>query len=161
MKKLNRKGFTLVELLAVIIILAIVVGISIPAITGVINGAKNNALGVATEAAYGYLKDQYDLNNVDSTLISDTIKGYFPTTEDTKTSTLNTEEAIQEIGFDPENVAAVTLKITKPATTAQSALICVTVTKVVETGEYFNTTYFGAGGAPKEGAKNTAGNDCP
>ena len=62
MKKLNNKGFTLVELLAVIIILAIVVGITIPSITSVINNSKNSSLGIATESAYDYLKDQYDIN---------------------------------------------------------------------------------------------------
>ncbi len=38
-----KKGFTLVELLAVIVILAIILAIAIPAITSLINNAKINA----------------------------------------------------------------------------------------------------------------------
>ena len=36
----NKKGFTLVELLAVIVILAIILAIAIPGISGIINRAK-------------------------------------------------------------------------------------------------------------------------
>ena len=39
----NRKGFTLVELLAVIVILAIILAIAIPGITGIISNAKVSA----------------------------------------------------------------------------------------------------------------------
>ena len=40
MKKLNKKGFTLVELLAVIVVLAIVMGLAVVAITGVLDNAR-------------------------------------------------------------------------------------------------------------------------
>ena len=40
MKKLNNKGFTLVELLAVIVVLAIVMGLAVVAITGVLDNAR-------------------------------------------------------------------------------------------------------------------------
>lgn len=45
MKKLfkNEKGFTLVELLAVIVILGIIVAIAIPAISGIIDRAQDGA----------------------------------------------------------------------------------------------------------------------
>ena len=39
----NKKGFTLVELLAVIVILAIILAIAIPGISGIINSAKKGA----------------------------------------------------------------------------------------------------------------------
>lgn len=42
MKKLNKKGFTLTELLATIAILAIVVTIATPAVIGVSNSIKKN-----------------------------------------------------------------------------------------------------------------------
>ena len=39
----NKKGFTLVELLAVIVILAIILAIAIPSISGVISNAKKSS----------------------------------------------------------------------------------------------------------------------
>lgn len=59
MKKLNRKGFTLVELLAVIIILAIVVGITIPAVLSTVNSSKEKAFQTAAETAADWLDRQY------------------------------------------------------------------------------------------------------
>ena len=40
---MNKKGFTLVELLAVIVILAIILAIAVPSITGILNSAKRSA----------------------------------------------------------------------------------------------------------------------
>ena len=40
---MNRKGFTLVELLATIVVLAIVVGISVPSVTGIIRKSKEKS----------------------------------------------------------------------------------------------------------------------
>jgi len=51
--KINTKGFTLVELLAVIVILAIIALITVPIILGVINDAKK---GAAEDSAYGAIK---------------------------------------------------------------------------------------------------------
>ena len=59
MKKLNRKGFTLVELLAVIIILAVVVGITIPAILTTTGNAKKKAAQNAANVAADWFDRQY------------------------------------------------------------------------------------------------------
>ena len=59
MKTNKRKGFTLVELLAVIVILAIVLIIAVPGVLGIINKTKNNAyesqLKIIKEAARTYV----------------------------------------------------------------------------------------------------------
>lgn len=61
MKKLNRKGFTLVELLAVIVILAIVVGITLVTVLPTIKKARQEAFNVTAETAADYFSKQYEL----------------------------------------------------------------------------------------------------
>lgn len=62
MKKLNNKGFTLVELLAVIVVLAIVMGLAVVAITGVLDNARK-ATFVAD--AKSFLEGAHSLVNAD------------------------------------------------------------------------------------------------
>lgn len=61
MKKLNRKGFTLVELLAVIVILAIVVGITLVTLLPTIEKSRKEGFDIAVEAVQKYIQDQVDM----------------------------------------------------------------------------------------------------
>ena len=61
MKKLNKKGFTLVELLAVIVILAVIMVITIPTVLGSMSGAKKEAFDTAVAAVNKYIADQVEL----------------------------------------------------------------------------------------------------
>ena len=76
MKKLNRKGFTLVELLAVIIILAIVVGITIPAVLNTINSSRKQAAQTAADVAAKWIAEQYTIASVSSGDVSGAYKDY-------------------------------------------------------------------------------------
>ena len=62
MKKLNRKGFTLVELLAVIVILAIVVGITMVTILPTLENSRKKAFDTAVETISNYIQDQKDMS---------------------------------------------------------------------------------------------------
>ena len=78
MKKLNRKGFTLVELLAVIIILAVVVGITIPAILTTTGNAKKKAAQNAANVAADWFDRQYQSYLIGDPTMSQ-VNGYFKT----------------------------------------------------------------------------------
>ena len=49
MKKINKKGFTLVELLAVIVILGVLLLIAVPSVTNIINNSKKKAFASAAK----------------------------------------------------------------------------------------------------------------
>jgi prepilin-type N-terminal cleavage/methylation domain-containing protein len=63
----NKKGFTLVELLAVIVILAIILAIAVPGISGIINNARRGAFEsdakmIVTGIEYRVLESMTDPN---------------------------------------------------------------------------------------------------
>lgn len=59
MKRLNRKGFTLVELLAVIVILAIVVGITLVTVLPTLKKSRQQAFELTANTVAEYLEKQY------------------------------------------------------------------------------------------------------
>lgn len=61
MKKMNRKGFTLVELLAVIVILAIVVGITLVTVLPTLKQSRQRAFELTADTAADYVEKQYQL----------------------------------------------------------------------------------------------------
>ena len=56
--KMNKKGFTLVELLAVIAILAILVVMAVPNVLSMFNGAKSSAFASQAESLYKAAQEQ-------------------------------------------------------------------------------------------------------
>ena len=62
MKKLNRKGFTLVELLAVIVILAIIVGIALVTMLPNIEASRKKGFDEAVTAIRLYIQNQKDMS---------------------------------------------------------------------------------------------------
>ena len=59
---MNKKGFTLVELLAVIVIMAIVVLIAIPNVMNSLNQAKKDNFGNEVNSLYSTAKTQFNLD---------------------------------------------------------------------------------------------------
>lgn len=61
MKKLNKKGFTMVELVIVISVIAILSAVMIPTFSGVVNKAKDSAaLQEARNAYTDYLAEEFN-----------------------------------------------------------------------------------------------------
>lgn len=122
MKKLNRKGFTLVELLAVIIILAVVVGITIPAILTTTGNAKKKAAQNAANVAADWFDRQYQSYLIGDPTMSQ-VNGYFKDYCDAALATgtgtcaivegkVTEEQIVKASGLTPANVGTGTFEVT-------------------------------------------------
>ena len=125
MKRLNRKGFTLVELLAVIVILAIVVGITLVTVLPTIKQARQEAFDVTAQTAADYFTKQYELSIVGQ----DTDNLTFPIGVAAKRALADNEYTLA--GIKKTNYTAATWYITS------TGRACVELTASDE-GEYNN-----------------------
>ena len=122
MKKLNRKGFTLVELLAVIIILAVVVGITIPAILTTTGNAKKKAAQNAANVAADWFDRQYQsylIGDPTMSQVNSYFKTYCSAALATGTGTcavvegeVTEEQIVKASGLTSENVGTGTFEVT-------------------------------------------------
>ena len=60
---MNKKGFTLVELLAVIVIMALIMGLAFPAVTGMINSSNQKKYEAYEKSMTEYAKAYFDETN--------------------------------------------------------------------------------------------------
>lgn len=70
--KTKNKGFTLVELLAVIVILAIILAIAVPTISSLINNARKSSFENGTKMVLKSMKNDYDGKMATSSTFADT-----------------------------------------------------------------------------------------
>ena len=142
MRKLNRKGFTLVELLAVIVILAIVVGIALTTVLPTLKKSRQEAFDLTANTAADYLEKQYQL-----TLIGETAAVTVPTEEDTAANKAMDADEFKAAGLKPSNYVSGTWYITATgracvtlvaATNTNVSSTNTTVDGKTEAGEYYD-----------------------
>ena len=101
MKRLNRKGFTLVELLAVIVILAIVVGITIVTVIPTLKKSRQQAFELTANTVADYLEKQYQVQ-----LIGDVSAVTVPTGTTSTDARPISDPDLKKAGVKPDNYRA-------------------------------------------------------
>lgn len=137
MKRINNKGFTLVELLAVIIILAIVVGITIPAVLTMVDSAREKAGKDAAAIAADWVDKQYSLRIIGFGGGDTVFNECFPTSGSKCTDSAGVDvsaDFIRAAGLTPNDVATMNVKI------LSNDRACVTVTASSAGNFYINRT---------------------
>ena len=105
MKKLNKKGFTIVELVIVIAVIAILAAVLIPTFSGVIDKANNSAVEQSAANVYKlYLAENADTEDFEDTLVVKTTvssKVYYVAYVNGKRASVETTEAdaVEELGL--------------------------------------------------------------
>lgn len=119
MKRLNRKGFTLVELLAVIVILAIVVGITLVTLLPTINKSRQEGFDIAVDAIQKYIQDQVDMEAVGG--LSTTGAVYNQAVAQATSGTEATGNVLKAAGDYDANISAIQWTVTKGRVTITCA----------------------------------------
>ena len=122
MKRLNRKGFTLVELLAVIVILAIVVGITLVTVLPTLQKSRQSAFELTPNTAADFLEKQYQ-----SELIGELNVGSVAVTIPKDTAGNMSDDDFRKAGLKPENYVSGTWYI--DTTTGRACVSLTAATK--------------------------------
>ena len=128
MKRLNRKGFTLVELLAVIVILAIVVGIALTTVLPTLKKSRQSAFDLTPNTAADHLEKQYQLS-----LIGETTTTTIPKKTDTDKSMDSND--FKAAGLKPSNYISGTWYIDETTGRACVTLVAATNNNVSNTSK--------------------------
>ena len=131
MKKLNRKGFTLVELLAVIVILAIVVGITMVTILPTLENSRKKAFDTAVETISNYIQDQHDMS-----LLSEDLRGstYNSAVGEATEGDGNTGNLLTTTGYN-KNISAIKWKV-------ENGVVKIDCATANESGDYRQSTNY-------------------
>lgn len=139
MKRLNRKGFTLVELLAVIVILAIVVGITLVTVLPSLKKARQESFDLTANTVAEYLEKQYQaqlIGDVSGVTVSVTI----PTGTTSSAAQPISDTDLKNAGVKPNNYRAASWYINTTTGRACVKLTAATTTNPKEStnkaGEY-------------------------
>lgn len=102
MKKTNKKGFTIVELVIVIAVIAILAGVMIPTFGGIIETAQESAEMQAVAAAYkeAYALALADDGAIDAAGEEETVSGYKFTIKADGTCTVADDGVASNDGYD-------------------------------------------------------------
>lgn len=136
MKRLNRKGFTLVELLAVIVILAIVVGITLVTVLPTLQKSRQSAFELTPNTAGDFLEKQYQ-----SQLIGELNVGSAAVTIPENTAGAMSDDDFRKAGLKPENYVSGTWYI--DTTTGRACVELKAATKTNsgdDAGEYHDVS---------------------
>lgn len=139
MKRLNRNGFTLVELLAVIVILAIVVGITLVTVLPSLKKARQESFELTANTVAEYLEKQYQaqlVGDVSGVTVSVTV----PTGTTSADAEAISDTDLKTAGVKPDNYRAASWYINTTTGRACVELTAATTTNPKEStkkaGEY-------------------------
>ena len=159
MKKLNKKGFTLVELLATVVILSLVTGVAVPVTTNIVANSKYRSLSSIVDEAENFLSDQWRVHKISPDTINDAFDdamggSYY---EDVKKSLFTSIDAhkrkypgdnptqeiidreiklLQEMGMSTEDVAHVDMFVD------DKGIGCVIIRTIPITSKLYNSKYW-------------------
>ena len=117
MKKMNKKGFTIVELVIVIAVIAILAAVMIPTFSSVVNNAKKSAAIQEIKAAYTETLSYFlsnDISTDDSALDAKFLVEY-------ESFTLVVDKGVVEV-YDSTTHGTVTLKSTYTPSTGRLSI---------------------------------------